>query len=774
VTQYYQSLVAGYPTSTLPSGCATPPSALGDFDEISRIVARRCPATVMDSLKTIVGFVRPLGGDLLEMGYDAAMIVVSVLAMPATFAPPAQPQMLATLTSMVASYFEALLVIVLKDVFPLLESITSMVLCSSSIGKIVAAVLQGLCEFYNDVISRVIQGVWCYILMPAVVDLLKFVQGLAQLGGQGAASTVAAISNSIGGGNTPSQCAAGFDTQTTCNFGCDRGTNDSDTSFQPQAMATMCWSGDAGGGLLGGQSSLLTCTASDTCSLDPLSYDQTSTLVYCGSCPILEAGSQGIFACDTVLQRCTCGAVPAAPQACDSTADCLQMGAVCGVSDTIGGVSDAFVTPACSACGSLGQEPVCVVNSIGDRGYCACGNVRDALLACSSVGARVHLGSSTLCLIALSAPLSKTLAGLSTLATTYAVPYADLAVTECLVAGGYSDKCANVRMPLTSTAQGAPRHLVVLYGSFHTSSGGGRRLLQHGHPQADRRTEVELALHDALLLSNASAGRETAKRDLRWGALCAYVTRAHNLTGLFNCSTLAAPMGYPLLVGRLLARPGWVWDVLRELPATRALTVVPQTLYTALFAHEGGGGRRLLEQPAAPAAARSTTINLTEILSDSRVTSVITNNPFSKLCELATLTGVYYREGRFDVAPAVCNDTGWLACGSFRLPPSLRGNATLPLWARALDIILYVPTMGNGGLAVVDALTSKMPYNQTVAGDYITGGRLLHDLSACNRTALTLGPPMHRNILAVLLMAVTFIATFTLFCRPGICLQLSI
>jgi hypothetical protein len=418
VTQYYLSLASGYPTSALPAQCATPPSALGDFYKINIIVANRCPATVMDSLKTIVGFVRPLGGALLEMGYDAAMIVVSVLAMPATLMPPAQPQMLATLTSMVASYFEALLDLVLKNVFPLLESITSMVLCSSSIGKMVAAGLQGLCEFYNDVISRVIQGIWCYALMPAVVDLLMFVQGLAQLGGQGAASTVAAISNAIGGGNTPAQCAAGFDTQTTCNFGCDRGANDSDTSFQPQAMATMCWAGDAGGGLLNGQSSLLTCTASDTCSLDPLSYDQTGSLIYCGSCPPLEAGSQGIFACDTVLQRCTCGAVPAVPQACESTADCLQVGAVCGVSDTIGGVRDAFVTPACSACGHLGQEPACVVSSVGEGGYCACGNVRGALLACSSVGARVHLGASALCLIALSAPLSSTLAGLSTLATT--------------------------------------------------------------------------------------------------------------------------------------------------------------------------------------------------------------------------------------------------------------------------------------------------------------------------------------------------------------------
>ena len=385
VTRFYQSLLTQYPTSSLPAGCGTPPSALGDLATISRVVAQRCPATIMESVKTIVGYVRKLGRDLLEMGYDYYMVIASALAMPAALLPPAHPEMLVTLTAMVMSYFEAFLTIFLKDVFPLLESLTNMVLCSSTIGRIIEVlplppwvghghatdardaqvVLQALCEFYNKVISQVIQGVWCYVLMPAIVDILQFVQGLASLGGQGPASAVAAISRAIGGGNTPAQCAAGFNMQTTCNFGCDKQENTSSTAFQPQAMATICWSGDTGGGLLSGQSSLLTCTASDTCALEALGADNANSLVYCGSCPSLEsAGVLGAFACDTVLQRCVCGAVPAPPQACVSTSDCMQTGAVCGISNTIGGVSTAFVTPQCSVCASLGQEPVCVTNSV--------------------------------------------------------------------------------------------------------------------------------------------------------------------------------------------------------------------------------------------------------------------------------------------------------------------------------------------------------------------------------------------------------------------------
>ena len=47
----------------------------------------------------------------------------------------------------------------------------------------------------------------------------------------------------------------------------------------------------------------------------------------------------------------------------------------------------------------------------------------------------------------------------------------------------------------------------------------------------------------------------------------AYVAAAHNLTGMFDCATLSMPLGLSSLTARLAARPWWLWDLLRVLPA---------------------------------------------------------------------------------------------------------------------------------------------------------------------------------------------------------------
>ena len=386
--------------------------------------------------------------------------------------------------------------------------------------------------------------------------------------------------------------------------------------------------------------------------------------------------------------------------------------------------------------------------------------MRTQLLACPTPGARVHIGLAGMCLIALSKPLSATLNGLSTLATTFTVPYADFAVAECLVAGGYADLCVKVQLPLTSTTQGAVAPLVAIFAPSAATS-RGRRLL---------------GMDDALLTAVATVeatnatDRAAAKSLVQWTAACAYVAAAHNLTGMFDCATLSMPLGLSSLTARLAARPWWLWDLLRVLPPTRPLTVVPHAIYKTLFTgpqkpvspppRSSVRRRKLLQAPA---------INLTAALGDARLLGALTENPFSNLVSFASLTAVYYQRGVREEAGVVCNDTGWLACGSFRLPPRAvnYSYAAYPVWARALDALLYLPTMGNGGLAVVDALTSDMPYNVSVAGDYITGRRLVADLSTCNRTALTLGADKPRNILAVLLVASTFIATLCFFCQPG-------
>ena len=544
----------------------------------------------------------------------------------------------------------------------------------------------------------------------------------------------------------------------------------------------MCWSSDVGGGLLNGQSSLLTCTGSDTCALQPLAADETASLVYCGSCPsLVEADIHGIFACDTTLQRCVCGAVQKTPQACESTADCLKPGTICGISDTASGVSEAFVTPQCGTCGTMGMEPVCVVNSVSQGGYCACANVRSALLACSVVaGTRVHVASSAWCLIALSRPLSGSLD--HALIPTFTTPYADFAVAECLITGGIRDVCVNVQMPLTSTTYGGVRTLVALFKPSPTVN-RGRRLLEA--PEYDRKVAMKYALQDAMkyALQVTDDERADAKQKLYWDSLCAFVTESHALTDVYNCSAQRAQRGYSQLISRLIARPAWLWDVLREVPFTRPLTILPQSIYDtflsrpARFANESattnassrpvGGDRRLLQS-----TQNTWTVNLTSVLSDARITNAVSNNPFSNIVGFAALTGVYYKQHVYDQAAVTCNATGWLTCGRFRFPPAKNAtnttsNVSFPLWVHALDVLMLIPTMGTGGIAILDAATSNMPYEQAVAGDYITGTRLVKDLSACNRTALTLGPNRPRNILSVLLMSSALVLVLSIFMRPG-------
>ena len=117
-----------------------------------------------------------------------------------------------------------------------------MILCSSSIGRVIGTVLQYLCVTYNWIVTNVVRYTWCYVTMPAIVDLLQFVKSLASLGGQGASQAVQSIIDAMGGGKTPTQCADSFSLATTCNFGCYGDSNSSANSFVPQAMATICWS----------------------------------------------------------------------------------------------------------------------------------------------------------------------------------------------------------------------------------------------------------------------------------------------------------------------------------------------------------------------------------------------------------------------------------------------------------------------------------------------------------------------------------------------------
>ena len=242
---------------------------------------------------------------------------------------------------------------------------------------------------------------------------------------------------------------------------------------------------------------------------------------------------------------------------------------------------------------------------------------------------------------------------------------------------------------------------------------------------------------------------------------CDHIVESYDLRDLYNCSSRRAPAGYTRLALRALSRPGWLWTMLRESPATRPFTMVPQSIYDAVGTPKAQPHRkhtttrRLLQD----------SINLTELSTANW--GLLSRNPATSLLRMGTLTGQYYTQQRYDAPPPLCaNNSNWMTCAGFKLPPS-RNASTLPPWAVAVEVVMLVPTLGGSGLAAMDALLSDMPYDQATSDDYVTAHRLTKDLSACNYTALMLGPDRPRNILAVALLSVLLVALISVTCSPG-------
>ena len=132
------------------------------------------------------------------------------------------------------------------------------------------------------------------------------------------------------------------------------------------------------------------------------------------------------------------------------------------------------------------------------------------------------------------------------------------------------------------------------------------------------------------------------------------------------------------------------------------------------------------------------------------------------------MTGLYYRQQQYSKSMPACNDTGLIACVGYALPPQTSITAS-NLISRAADALLMLPMLGNGGTRVVDAILSDMPYNKTIAKDYITGRRLVHELSTCDYTVLTLGTERPKNLLAVIILVGLFLVLISSFCCPITC-----
>ena len=300
--------------------------------------------------------------------------------------------------------------------------------------------------------------------------------------------------------------------------------------------------------------------------------------------------------------------------------------------------------------------------------------------------------------------------------------------------------------------------------------------------------------------SNTSAARRRSKRCIETHAWVAYTLRAHNLSLWYGqeqslvelLTTGTLPMPNTTRVAsmlQLLQQPGWVWDSLYDSEFTHQLVHIPYAIFAPVLHNKGrrrGNSSGSPQRESAVPSSRSNTsrtshsnrrrllatdalvqtpgINLTEDIQ----WSLFVSNPFSSIVEFAGVTALYYTQQQYSKAMPQCNDTGLLACVGYSMPPQTR---TVPPTAisYAADALLMLPLLGNGGSRVLDALLSDMPYNESVAKDYITGTRLVHDLSTCDYTVLTLGTARPKNLLAIVLLVGLFLILMSTFCCPFSC-----
>ena len=244
-----------------------------------------------------------------------------------------------------------------------------------------------MCIFINGVINVTMKSSWCIFMKPPLVGILSIIQSLASLAGDSnTANNIQSINDALRLYEDIPTCQSHFNDM-RCNF-FDQTVPTNSSLFLPQSTPTICWRNDIGGGTLAGQASLLTCTASDTCALQPLSGN--AQLVYCGSCPAIidiAAGIEGSgYACNVYLRQCSCGVVSLPPQPCLHTSECVQpSSAQCSISDSTSTLSNSFITLQCSSCSSVNKQPVCIIDSQGAAtGYCSCANVQQSLLPCSA------------------------------------------------------------------------------------------------------------------------------------------------------------------------------------------------------------------------------------------------------------------------------------------------------------------------------------------------------------------------------------------------------
>ena len=757
VGDYYQTLIQTYFTNeSYDSLCMAnvDSSVLETLGKLSAAQNAICPASGLDVIKALLADLRTAGHDLLHLSYNWMMMCANLVGAAFTLV---QGQGQVYLYA-AAQYLIVVLQLIREFLGVILNILTDLLMSISTVGQGFRVIIVALCKAYNWWLSNVVSVVWCGGIRPAVIELLKIAKTLAFMSSDAVAS-IQQVLDVVGDGDQAS-CQRVYlsVSQMTCP------SEDSDTynmsAFQPQALATLCWQQQGGGGVFTGYSSVLTCTSSDTCAKDPLLFDDPSKagLVYCGSCPASEGGAR--FGCDVYLQRCVCGTMPQVKSGCLTNADCQdQAGAMCGVGSRVENIRSSYISVSCSTCGAMSLSPICLIDGMGG-GVCGCASVMANLRTCprANLGQYSMLGlsASQLCPVVTDAAQQQMLASSPT-PQAIAIDFSTLAIAQCNL-GGHQNLCLNVNVPLImfSTAENSYVVLLELLSILQQPGAGRRRLLSLS-PQLLFAEWMQQHASHAQEECPPTDNRQAWKQCLYWTQLGAYTAEHFNLSSLHGPSLFFIQSGtFVSLLPHLYLDPDLrAFLIAQHVPMGKPLLEM---------------GRRLLEMGRAPARhlLQQAVPVVTEPVSvssrgDWNLNCSSVQIPFEKITSAFWDTvHLYQQNGSTATKEETCNASlGLSHCLGYELPPYPQSSSSM-----LSQVLLYVPTLGLGGDRVLNALLSDMPYEVAQESDYVTGRRVLQDMGTCNFTRLTLGPTKQRNFLAMFCFLLVLFTVVSYTCLP--------
>ena len=251
VSNYYQNILETYFSNESYSNLCMRQGASSVLQSLAKLSAAQnaiCPATGLELIKSMLNDLRSAGDDLLLLCYNGIMLVANLIAAVFTVVQGDSQ----TYLDAAAQYMVQVLTYIQDFMNMIIDMITQLILFFSSTGKIIKTIIIVLCNAYNWWLANVVSYYWCELVRPACIGLFTAIQYVAFMSSD-VVSAMQTLLGIIGNGDAQS-CRQMY--QATAQLKCpsDASSNYNDTQFQPQALASLCWSQAQGGGIYSGMS----------------------------------------------------------------------------------------------------------------------------------------------------------------------------------------------------------------------------------------------------------------------------------------------------------------------------------------------------------------------------------------------------------------------------------------------------------------------------------------------------------------------------------------